>query len=519
MDLEQMSDNKSDATDTSATPGGFQATYSSIFRTRGAIVLLGLLVAGLLLALTAYKLDWSKVQLAFRTATWLPWLPFAIVTYMVGMLARGVRLKLLVQQEAQLSVLTASNIVAVGYATNNILPARLGEFARAGMLAERTGMPYLLALTITFLERLLDGIIILFFFVLSSLMIPTDEWMRQAASICAILFAGAMFVVGFITLSPQSAIGLTSNLTSWMGQKWHDRFIAFVSQINNGFKCLRDAKSALLVLFSSALVWLIESAFFMFIMPCFGMKPDLLKAIATMSFTNLGILVPSTPGYVGVYHAACQTALMAVSLGTGHTLDPNTAISYAVIVHFVFFVTVTIWGIIAMARYSFELGSAQALAWQAKSIEIKNMPETQDTFLPRVITTYPAVTEEIKKGMSPFWVELCQCFIPKEDILQDANAQREVMSDVSAFTLTEIESIPFRFLVLFKIGLFGFKSYVLLTTGTFLCNLPQEKRRRLVESWAFGKVALTRKFMKLIRSLTILAFYEHPLIREKFNEY
>ncbi|QQR56177.1 MAG: flippase-like domain-containing protein [Candidatus Melainabacteria bacterium] len=514
MDSEQMSDNKSDA------PGGFQATYSSIFRTRGAIILLGLVVAGLLFVLTAYKLDWSKVLLAFKTAVWLPWLPLAVLTYMFGMLARGVRLKILVQPEAKLTILTASNIVAVGYATNNILPARLGEFARAAMLGERTGMPYLLALTITFLERLLDGIVILFFFVVSSLLIPTDEWMRQAASICAILFACAMFVVGFITLSPQSAIGLTSNLTAWMGQKWHDRFIAFVSQVNNGFKCLRDARSALLVLFSSALVWLIESAFFMFIMPCFGLSPNLLKAIATMSFTNLGILVPSTPGYVGVYHAACQTALMAVSLGTGHRLDPNTAISYAVIVHFVFFVTVTIWGIIAMARYSFELGSAQALAWEAKSIEIKNLPESSNLpFSPRVITTYPAVTEEIKSGMSPFWIELCQCFIPEDDILSDKTVQSEVMSDVSAFTLTEIESIPFRFLVLFKIGLFGFKTYVLVTTGSFLCSLPLAKRRNIVDSWAFGKVALTRKFMKLIRSLTLLAYYEHPRIREKFNDY
>ncbi len=239
-----------------------------------------------------------------------------------------------------------------------------------------------------------------------------------------------------------------------------------------------------------------------------------------MSFTNLGILVPSTPGYVGVYHAACQTALMAVSLGTGHTLDPNTAISYAVLVHFVFFVIVTFWGIIAMARYSFELGSAQALAWEAKTIDLEKLPDSSDTPLPaRVITTYPAVTEEIKKGMSPFWIELCQCFIPESDILPDKEAQTTVMTDVSAFTLTEIECIPFRFLVLFKIGLLGFKSYVLMTTGTFLCNLPLEKRRNLVSSWAFGKIALTRKFMKLIRSLTLLAYYEHPRIRERFNEY
>ncbi len=43
---------------------------------------------------------------------------------------RGVRCRLLVRREANLGVITASNIVIVGYASNNVLPARLGEFVR-----------------------------------------------------------------------------------------------------------------------------------------------------------------------------------------------------------------------------------------------------------------------------------------------------------------------------------------------------------------------------------------------------
>jgi len=76
-----------------------------------------------------------------------PWLPLAVASYVAGHLARGYRCKLLVQRDARLTVGAASNIVVAGYAGNNVLPARLGEIVRAGMLVSRTGVPLVQALT------------------------------------------------------------------------------------------------------------------------------------------------------------------------------------------------------------------------------------------------------------------------------------------------------------------------------------------------------------------------------------
>jgi hypothetical protein len=43
----------------------------------------------------------------------------------------------------------------------DILPLRLGEFVRAGMLSERTGAPFIKSFTVILVERLLDGVAIL----------------------------------------------------------------------------------------------------------------------------------------------------------------------------------------------------------------------------------------------------------------------------------------------------------------------------------------------------------------------
>lgn len=98
-----------------------------VIKSRGAIVFAGLFVSMLLLVMTSRTIKWDNVSQAFATAIWLPWVPLAVATYMVGMLLRGLRLQPLVGGEATVTTATASNIIAVGYAVNNILPAQTGR--------------------------------------------------------------------------------------------------------------------------------------------------------------------------------------------------------------------------------------------------------------------------------------------------------------------------------------------------------------------------------------------------------
>jgi|GEM_PF-389450 conserved hypothetical protein len=497
--------------------------WLSIFRSRGVIVFLGFAIGGLCLYMTARQIHWNRVEQAFNTMELFPWLPLAVITYIIGMLLRGLRLQLLVKEEANLAVGTASNIVAVGYATNNILPARLGEFARAGMLAERTGLPYILAVTVTFLERLLDGLTILFLFVAGSMLMPVSPQMHQTAGLAAILFAVAMSGVAFIALAPQTAISLASNLTAGFGRKWHGRSVALVSQVSRGFGCLRNARSALLVLITSILVWIFEAIFFMMILPCFGLPPGFIRSLITMCLTNLSILVPQMPGYFGVYDLVCSQTLIDVcsisGLSPGSvqpiTVDANIALCYAVVVHLVFYVTVTLWGVLALLRYSMELGSTAALAWEAKPIA--KLPAGTHQSL-SVITSYPALTPKVSDSVAKFWSGLCECFIPNEHIIPDKQAHQRTLHEMSVFTVTELDCLPFRLRVIFGIGIIGFKALTILASGRFLCDIPLERRRELINWWAFGGTPLNRKFMKPIRSLSLFAYYENAEVKRWLDE-
>lgn len=498
-----------------------------LIKSRAAVVALGFIISLLLLFMTARKINWSQVSDAFSSGNWLPWLPLAVVTYLIGMLLRGLRLKQLVSTESNLTIATASNIIAVGYATNNILPARLGEFARAGMLAERTGLPYALSLTVTFLERLLDGLTILCLFVLASFVTPTHVWMKQAAAIAAVIFGFAIPSVMILAFSPQFALTLTSQLSSGLGRKWHNRALALVTQVTRGLSCLRDSATALSVLFTSFLVWLLEGLMFAMVMPCFRLAWSPIKALAVMSFTNLGILIPSSPGYVGPYHACCSEALQAVT-GSIEALPPYltlpfsiivaggqvsqvseaTALSYAVVVHLVFYATVTIWGVIAMARYGLELGTTAALAWQAKPIA--NLPTANLS----VITSVPGqkyATHCFK--VDAFWLAIVEASLPNARLQLSDEEKAEALRAATEFACLELGALQPHLRILFKIGLLGFRSLAMLSNCAPFEALPSEKRRTIFEGWAYGPIPITRKLFKPLRSLVLLAFYEQPLIQ------
>src|SRR4051794_28143869 len=129
---------------------------------------LGVVISLGFVALAAHRLDWSGVRAALGAAHLWPWLPLAIASYVAGHLVRGVRLRLILRGQAEVTRLEAANIVVVGYAVNNLLPARVGELARSAILSERTGLPFAQSLTTTILERILDGLAILALFALTA---------------------------------------------------------------------------------------------------------------------------------------------------------------------------------------------------------------------------------------------------------------------------------------------------------------------------------------------------------------
>ena len=96
------------------------------------------------------------------------------------------------------------------------------------------------------------------------------------------------------------------------------------------------------------------------ILCAFGIEPWLPAAILTLVATNLGMALPSAPGYLGVYHFLSMLALSAFNI------ESSTAFSYAVVAHLLVFGSFAVSGAVALV-----LDGTNLFALYRRSVERK----------------------------------------------------------------------------------------------------------------------------------------------------
>lgn len=123
--------------------------------------LASLILGGGLLYLSLYRVDFSEVFDALRTARYVWLLPLLVVA-LLSHLLRAVRWRLLLEtlttkqdQAPSISVGLAFSSVMIGYMVNYAAP-RLGEFARAGNLSSQTALRFPSVFGTVVVERVLD---------------------------------------------------------------------------------------------------------------------------------------------------------------------------------------------------------------------------------------------------------------------------------------------------------------------------------------------------------------------------
>ncbi|MBX3210781.1 MAG: flippase-like domain-containing protein [Labilithrix sp.] len=467
-------------------------------RHRKTMIALGLLASAVFMFLAVRRLDFASLQAIFARANLLPWVPLGVLSYVAGHVVRGLRCRLLVRREANLRLVTASNIVVVGYAANNVFPARLGELVRAGMLAERTGIPVAQSLVVTFIERVLDGLAILLLLVIGTMNGEAPGWTGDLVRVALVVFGGACAVMLVAIYSPALVVAGASRVGNRLGPRWHDRLVGLATSITNGGACLRDPKNAAWILLYSAIVWVLETGLFLAILPVFGLTPSFTAAAVAMSVTNLGLLVPSSPGFIGPFHFFCSRALMT------HGVDEATALAYAAVVHLAFYVPVTLWGAASMLWYGVEVGATAAMTREARAAGKKL--EVGGVVLHELATLSPASSDA---PASAFTTALVEAIV----VPGGKKAEAPALRDASDFVHGQLGSLQPKLAMLFESGMTFFRFVTRVRYLRGYCDLSLDTRRAWTLSWAESRYGLLRKLFKPVRATALLAYYDHPAMR------
>ena len=143
---------------------------------------LGVALSVGILGYMAVQFDLENTVEALRVAN-LTWLLPAAVLYLALFPLRGMRWRWLMRGVAEVPVRTATEVFMVGAMANNILPARLGDVARALVLSRQVGIPATTTFSNVMLERILDGLTVVG--LLASVLVvapPGAEWVRSVGA-------------------------------------------------------------------------------------------------------------------------------------------------------------------------------------------------------------------------------------------------------------------------------------------------------------------------------------------------
>jgi uncharacterized protein (TIRG00374 family) len=105
--------------------------------------------------------------------------------------------------------------------------------------------------------------------------------------------------------------------------------------------------------------WAIEAVVYWMVMWAFGLDLGYPVALLVVGTVNLAGLIPASPGQVGVYEFFASTVLMAAGI------QQETALAYAIVVHIVIWLPVTVAGFVSLARMGLGVNAVQ----QARTTE------------------------------------------------------------------------------------------------------------------------------------------------------
>lgn len=295
--------------------------------------------------------DLRNVARALAQANYLYVAP-ALVAYFLGVAVRAVRWRLLLQPVKPISARRLFPVVVIGYMANDVLPVRMGEFVRAYVLGRAEGVSKSTSLATIFVERVFDGLTMLLFIAAVALFVPLDPSLENVLRIAGAVLVGLLILGLAIAVSRPLALRLVSLFLGFAPAVARPKLALVADRFLSGLGVLQSPRAMLTVLALSVLAWLSEATMYYVLGFGFALGVGFHALLLTTAVVNLGTMVPSSPGYVGTFEA------LAVFTLRRFAVEGDLALSYAVALHAVLLVPVTLLGLYYVWRRHVTLGLA-----------------------------------------------------------------------------------------------------------------------------------------------------------------
>jgi uncharacterized protein (TIRG00374 family) len=229
----------------------------------------------------------------------------------------------------------------IGYMANVLLPLRAGEVIRPYLFGQRKGVATSAVLATVVVERLFDILSLLALIAVITAVMEIPPEVRQSAYAleAAALVLLALLWVGART---RSGVGPLGRLLDLLPGQLGGTLEGWLRSARTGLATLRSPQAVAEVVLASLMMWFCNTLTLQSYLSAFGLDLPWHAPLFAIVVSNLGMMIPSSPGFVGVAHFLYVLSLSVFGV------DRATALAFAVVAHGVSAGVVVLAGLLSL---------------------------------------------------------------------------------------------------------------------------------------------------------------------------
>ncbi len=319
----------------------------------------GIAISAIFMLMLFSKIDFNQLWTALLRVDYR-FIVLAVVATFASYLLRAVRWHYLLIPEKRIPLSSLYPATIIGYMANNLLPARLGEFVRAYILAKKEGLQTPTVFASLVIDRLFDGftVMLILLFTLFTLKLPqgmtdAETLLKTGGAVTFALYVGIIIFLILLKRQTNRTLHWTAVLLKPLPKKFSDRIILLLGSFIGGIRISSKGVDISAILMSSILVWICCIIPVYSVLLGFDIKLPIVASMFILVLLVFAVMVPASPGYIGTYHYACFKGLSAFGI------PESTAVAVALVIHATGFFPVIIAGVYYTWKYRLSFSELQ----------------------------------------------------------------------------------------------------------------------------------------------------------------
>lgn len=302
-------------------------------------ILVGLLFSCLAFWLVLRQVDLAEVVSSFGKAHYAL-IGFAVIVQLLTLLLIAGRWRQLFQERPNWLGLFRALLVAQLF--NVVLPVRLGLLVRVYLAGQKENLSKAIVLGSVLVEKVFDSLMFVLLFVVVIPFVAPHwfEWSAVPASTGLFLVLFPALVL--MTLRRTWLLKLMKRILQYFPWEKHYSLSDKIKRVFDGLSFLRGLSKIFTVWGWTVLITILGALVNLIVMRAFDIHIPFMAAFFLLAVLQMGARVPAPLAGMGVFQYLCVEALSFFSV------DPNLALSFGFMLHFVVFVPGSILGVLGL---------------------------------------------------------------------------------------------------------------------------------------------------------------------------